>query len=131
MSSLSSNNFTMTNRDFFFSKFTYVCGLVKRILDSSSISATLSLVLFSSAFYESGSPSTAMIHRDWTKSSTKSGSGGQKSHVFPRMWKLDLKDKCIHICMYSLTYINLFLLSLICVCVCVCVCVYMINTGSV
>jgi hypothetical protein len=35
----------------------------------------------------------------------KSGSKGQKSHVFPHMWKLDLKDTCvhkyIHVCVYT------------------------------
>jgi hypothetical protein len=34
----------------------------------------------------------------------KPGSEDQRSHVFPHMWKLDLKDKCIpnvYVCVYD------------------------------
>jgi hypothetical protein len=36
---------------------------------------------------------------------SKSGSEGQRSHIFPHIWKLNLKDKCINtyicVCMYE------------------------------
>jgi hypothetical protein len=44
---------------------------------------------------------------------SKPGSKGQRSHVFPDMWKLDLKDKCIckymygHLCLCTYVFIYL------------------------
>jgi hypothetical protein len=38
---------------------------------------------------------------------SKPGSG-QRSPVFPHMWKLDLEDKCTHKYIYHLTYIYIY-----------------------
>jgi hypothetical protein len=37
---------------------------------------------------------------------SKPGSEGQRLHVFPCMWKLDLKDKYIHKYIYDQIYIH-------------------------
>lgn len=68
---LSCNNDTMGKEGFCFPRFTYLHGLVKRILGFSPVCATVSLVLFSKALYESGSVSTDVICRDRTKSSLR------------------------------------------------------------
>jgi hypothetical protein len=38
---------------------------------------------------------------------SKLGSKGQRLHVFPHMWKLDLKDKCTHKYICDIYYIYL------------------------
>jgi hypothetical protein len=47
-------------------------------------------------------------HVKWSKW-RKPGSEGQKSHVLPLMWKLDLKDKYAHKYMYDLIHIYIYL----------------------
>jgi hypothetical protein len=38
----------------------------------------------------------------------KAGSEGQRPHVLPYLWKLDLKDKCIHKYIHNLIYIHTY-----------------------
>jgi hypothetical protein len=46
----------------------------------------------------------------------KPGSEGQSSYVFPQMWKLDLKDKCIHeIYKWSYVYRHMYICAYICI----------------
>ena len=52
----------MGKEGFCFPRFTYLRGLVKRILGFSPVCATVSLVLFSKTLYESGSVSTDVIY---------------------------------------------------------------------